>query len=208
MAGRERSVPPGLRITNSTKDTGDSSVPPGWDENPTAWPRRIALAGIALVGFMVAGYLTLYQLHVFSRVWDPFFPRGTPIVTHLTDPFPDAILGVLAYGTEIALSFIGGSDRWRTMPWTAIGFGLVVASGAVVSVFLMIVQPTVAHAWCTLCLVSAGISLVLFGWGADEALAGMQHLKRVRASGGSIWRAFWGREDLDALSGASTEGRE
>lgn len=175
---------------------GDQAVPPGWDENPTAWPKRIAIAAVALVGLLVAGYLTLFQLSVFSGVWDPFF-RSTPVLT-LLEPFPDAALGVLAYGTEIVLSFIGGRDRWRTAPWTVLAFGFVIATGAVVSIGLMIVQPTVAGSWCTLCLVSAVVSLVVFGWGADEPLAALQHLGRVRGSGGSVWRALWG---LDARKG-------
>ncbi len=80
------------------------------------------------------------------------------------------------------------------MPWTAILFGIVIFSGAVVSVLLMMVQPLFANAWCTLCLSSAVISLVICGWAADEPLAALQHLKRVRASGGSVWRALWGLE--------------
>ncbi len=174
--------------------SGDRAVPPGWDENPTAWPKRIAIAGVAFAGLCVAGYLTLYQLGLFSSVWDPFFPKGSPEVLGLTEPFPDAALGVLAYGTEVVLSFIGGSDRWRTMPWTALAFGFVILGGFVVSVLLMIVQPLVAGAWCTPCLVSAIISIVIFGWGADEPLAALQHLKKVRVSGGSVWRALLGVE--------------
>ena len=197
------SVPPGLRVTEATNKPGGREIPSGWDKNPTAWPKRIGLAAVALVGLLVAGYLTLYQIDVFPTVWDPFFPKGSPTVTHLTDPFPDAALGVLAYGTEIVLSFIGGRSRWRTMPWTVIAFGLVIFSGAGVSMVLMIVQPLVAGAWCTLCLASALISLTLCGWGADEPLAALQHLKRVRREGGSVWRAFWGREYTQALGGAS-----
>jgi uncharacterized membrane protein len=171
------------------KDAG--YIPPGWEENPTAWPRRIALAAIAFVGLCVAGYLTLYQLKVYSGVWDPFFQSRK--VLEFVD-FPDAALGVLAYATEIGLSFIGGRERWHTMPCTVLAFGLVILSGALVSVLLIITQPLVVGAWCTLCLASAFISLVIFGVGVDELLAALRHLKRVRASGGSVWRALWGLE--------------
>lgn len=80
-------------------------------ENPTAWPKRIAIAALAFVGFGVAGYLTLYQLRVLSRVWDPFFLSASPKVLSLLEPLPDAALGALAYGTEVVLSFVGGKDR-------------------------------------------------------------------------------------------------
>lgn len=68
---------------------------------------------MAFVGLCVAGYLTLYQFGVFSGVWDSSF-RSRKVLEFLN--FPDAALGVLAYGTEIGLSFIGGRERWRTMP--------------------------------------------------------------------------------------------
>jgi hypothetical protein len=172
--------------------SGRDHIPPGWDENPTAWPKRLSLAARAFVGFIVAGYLALYQFGVFPTVWDPFFPNGSPKVLGFTYPFPDASLGVLAYGVEIVLSFIGGRARWRTMPWTSIALGFVVGFGAVVSVLLMIVQPVVVGAWCALCLASAFISLTIVGPGMEEFLATLQHLKRVHAHGHPIWRALWG----------------
>jgi hypothetical protein len=168
------------------------AIPPGWDQNPTAWPKRLSLAARAFVGFIVAGYLTLYQFGVFPTIWDPFFPNGSPKVLGFTYPFPDAALGVLAYLTEIVLSFIGGRERWRTMPWTSIALGFVVGFGAVVSVLLMIVQPVVVGAWCALCLASAFISFTIVGPGMEELLAALQHLKRVRAHRRSVWQALWG----------------
>ena len=195
MAKERVYVPPALR--HESGGTDPRSVPPGWNDNPTAWPKRIGLACLALLGLLVAGYLTLYQVHVFGSVWDPWF--DSPTVLHLTAPFPDASLGVLAYGTEIVLSFVGGRVRWRTAPWATVGFGAVIFSGAGISIMLMIIQPLLAGAWCTLCLSSAVISLILCAWGADEPLAALQHLKRVRRTGGSVWRAFWGREKTGYL---------
>jgi hypothetical protein len=167
-----------------------ATTPPGWDENPTAWPKRGRLAAPAFAGLCVAGYLTLYQLGVLSTVWDPFFGRGSIAVLEWTRPLPDAALGVLAYAAELALTFIGGEDRWRTGPWTVIALGAVIVSGAITSVALMIVQPVAVGHWCSLCLVSAALSLVILPLGIDEPLAGLQHLARARASGRSAWRAL------------------
>lgn len=172
--------------------TMDGDVPPGWDANPTAWPKRLGIAALALAGLLVSGYLTLYQVGVLGSVWDPFFPAGVDEVLDLTHPVPDAAFGVAAYAAELVLSFVGGADRWRSRPWTVLAFGVVIAAGAVTSVALMAIQPLVAGAWCTPCLASAVISLVIFGWGADEPLAALQQLARVRASGGSAWRALRG----------------
>lgn len=168
---------------------GGRSIPPGFDENPTAWRRRLFLAALALAGFCVSVYLTLFQIEVLSGVWDPFF-RSPKVLTFLG--FPDAALGALAYATEIVLLSIGGNERWRTMPWTVLALGVVILLGAIVSVLLILMQVLLVDAWCTLCLVSAAISLAIFGFGYDEPLAGLRHLRGVRASGGSLWRALWG----------------
>jgi Vitamin K epoxide reductase family len=182
-------------------------VSPGWSENPTAWPKRIRLILLAFVGFCIASYLTLYQLGVFTEVWDPFFPGGSPKVLHLMEPLPDAALGALAYLTEILLSLIGGEDRWRTAPWTVLALGFVIVCGALVSVVLVIVQPVVAGAWCALCLASAFVSFAIFGLGVKEPLAALQYLRRVRASGASIRRAFWGLDGRQAMFGIRREGK-
>lgn len=170
---------------------GGRPTPPGFDENPTAWSRRLLLAALALAGLCVSVYLTLFQVGVISGVWDPFF-RSPKVLTFLG--FPDAALDALAYGTEMVLLSIGGVERWRTMPWTVLALGGVILSGAVVSVLLILMQAFLVDAWCTLCLVSAAISLAIFGLGYDEPLAGIKYLKQVRASGGSPWRALWGME--------------
>ena len=75
MAKERAYVPPALRHESGGVDP--RSIPPGWDENPTNWPKRIGLAVLALLGFLVAGYLLLYQLEIFKSVWDPFFDSPT-----------------------------------------------------------------------------------------------------------------------------------
>jgi hypothetical protein len=168
------------------------AVPTGWGENPTAWPKRVRLIVLASLGLCVASYLTLYQLGVFATVWDPFFPNGSAKVLGLMEPVPDAALGATAYLAEIFLSLIGGEDRWRSAPWTVLALGFVIACGAVVSMALVIIQPVVVGAWCTLCLASAAVSFAIFFFGYKEPLAGLMYLMHVRDSGGSAWRALWG----------------
>lgn len=169
---------------------GTDAVPPGFDENPTSFRRRGLLAVLAFAGLLVALYLTLYQWDAWD-VWDPFFDART--VLDLTHPVPDALAGVLAYGTELLLLALGGRDRWRSLPWVCLALGAVLTGGAVVSIGLIIVQPTVAGAWCTLCLVSAALSLALFALGIGEARAAWQHVARARAAGVPLGDAFWGR---------------
>lgn len=85
---------------------------------------------------------------------------------------------------------VGGVDRWRTRPWLVIVFGVAVGPLGVASVVLVILQPVLFDAFCTLCLGSAVLSLVMIGPAMDEVLASLQHLRRVAADGGSVWHAF------------------
>ena len=57
---------------------------------------------------------------------------------------------------------------------------------------LVIFQPVLFDAWCTLCLSSALVSVLMIGPAADEVLASLQYLKREHVNGRSVWRAFWG----------------
>jgi hypothetical protein len=200
---RNDEAPALLRDTAVPRAGGYSPVPPGWDENPTAWPQRIRLVVLAFVGLCVAAYLTLYQLGVFAHVWDPFFQSGK--VLNLLGRFPDAALGVVAYLAEIVLSLIGGEDRWRSAPWTVLALGVLISCGAVVSVLLVVVQPVVVSEWCTLCLTSSLVSFLIFLWGVKEPLAALQHLQRVRRSGGSVWTGLWDRGE-EPVAGSTRRG--
>jgi hypothetical protein len=168
-----------------------TDVPPGWDHNPTSVRRRVLLAALALAGLAVASYLTLFQLDIVGDVWDPFFDSRAVLV--LTAPVPDALAGVAAYAAELVLLAVGGRDRWRSLPWACLALGLTLAVGAVVSFALIVIQPTVAGAWCTLCLASAALSLALFALGIGEARAAWQHIVRAREHGVGVGDAVWGR---------------
>ena len=185
--------------TRSTGRTRDGAAPPGWDYNPSAWSERLPIVGFALVGCAIAGYLALYQWGVFASVWEPFFGDGSRRVLHSSVsrllPIPDAALGALGYLADALSGVIGGRARWRTMPWIVLLFGLAVGPLGAVSVMLVIFQPVLFDAFCTLCLASAAISVAMIGPAMDELLASLQHLAREREAGRSLWRAFWGLGD-------------
>ena len=171
-------------------------TPPGWTYNPASWRERIPLIIVAFAGFCVASYLAAYQFRLTRSVWDPFFGRGSevilksPLSTLL--PIPDAALGAAGYLMDLVTGAIGGPARWRTMPWIVLSFGFAVGPLGLTSILLVILQPVKFGAWCTLCLVSAALSILMIGPAMDEVLASLQHLKRVHSRGGSLWRAFWG----------------
>jgi hypothetical protein len=184
---------------NPGESAGRAGVPPGWSYNPSTWGQRLPIAAAAAVGFLIALYLSLFQWHVLDTVWDPFFGGGTRrILTSGVSrllPVPDAFLGALGYVGDAVAGLIGGTKRWRTMPWIVVLFGMAVGPLGAVSIALVVLQPVLYHAWCTLCLASAFISVLMIGPAMDELLASLQHLRRVREGGGSVWRAFWGLGD-------------
>ncbi len=175
-------------------------IPPGWDYNPASWPERIPIIVLALVGFLIATYLSLYQFRILTTVWEPFFGNGSirvlnSPVSHML-PIPDAALGALGYLADAVGGAVGGRRRWKTMPWIVVFFGLAVGPLGMVSIMLVIFQPVLFDAWCTLCLATAFISVVMIGPSMDEVLASLQYLKRAKTSGKSLWRAFWGYSDV------------
>jgi uncharacterized membrane protein len=172
-------------------------IPPGWDYNPAALSQRLPIVALALTGCAIATYLALFQYGVVATVWEPLFRDGSRIVlssrlSHVL-PVSDAALGAAGYLADAITGLIGGRDRWRTMPWIVIGFGVLIGPLGAVSIGLVIAQPVMYNAWCTLCLVSAVISVLMIGPAMDEVLASLQHLRRVRQTGTtSVWSAFWG----------------
>ena len=170
-------------------------IPPGWTYNPSRWSERLWLIGVALAGFGISTYLALYQWGIVREVWEPFFGSGSQEVLHSflsrLLPVPDAALGAFAYALDAVAGAIGGRQRWRTMPWIVVLFGLAVGPLGLVSVLLVIAQPVILDAWCTLCLVSAIISVVMIGPAMDEVLASLQFLRRISSRDLSVWRAFW-----------------
>jgi len=174
----------------------NSETPPGWNYNPAAWSQRIPIIVLAVAGFAIATYLSLYQLKIIDKVWEPFFGDGSvrilnSFISHML-PVPDAALGAFSYVLDAVAGLIGGSKRWRTMPWIVILFGVAVGPLGFVSVMLVVFQPVLFDAWCTLCLASAVISVTMIGPAMDEVLASLQYLRRVKDKKLSLWKGFWG----------------
>lgn len=177
-----------------------SFIPPAWDYNPSTWGQRLPLVVLAAVGMLIATYLGLYQLRVFDTVWEPFFGEGSQKVLNSPVsellPIPDGLLGAIGYLTDVVAGVIGGIGRWKTKPWIVIIFGLAVGPLGLVSILLVVLQPVLIDAWCTLCLASAVISVVMISPALDEMLASLQYLQRVKRSGRSVWKAFKGDKTI------------
>jgi uncharacterized membrane protein len=170
-------------------------IPPGWTYNPSAWLQRAPIIALAFVGWFGSRYLAAYQLGYIPHAWDPFFGNST--VRVLTSdvsrawPISDAGLGAFSYTIEVLMGFMGGTDRWRTMPWMVTFFGILVIPLGATSIVLVILQPVAVGAWCTLCLLTALAMLIMIPLTLDEVVAMIQFLVQAKREGKPFWRTFW-----------------
>ena len=165
-------------------------IPPGWDYSPSSWMQRVPIIFLAFIGLYVSRYLTAFQLGHIGNVWDPYFGDGTEriITSDISKawPIPDAGLGAVTYVLEILTGIIGGRDRWRTMPWLVILFGVMIVPLGAVSIFFIIIQPILIGTWCTLCLFAAAAMLIQIPYSVDELVATGQFLAERRRKGKSV----------------------
>jgi hypothetical protein len=86
------------------------------------------------------------------------------------------------------------------MPWMVAGFGIVVVPLGVVSITFIIIQPIVIGTWCTLCLLTALLMLIMIPYSLDELVAMGQFLVHSHRRGKPFWRTFF-RGDAEPGAG-------
>ncbi len=186
---------PGMPMARGMSMEPGPDVPRGWSYNPSSWPQRAPIIGLALVGFFLSRQMTAFQLQHITSFADPFFGLGT--ISVLTSdvsrsfPIPDAGLGAVAYMIEFLMGFMGDKARWRTMPWMVTFFGILVVPLGVVSITLIVLQPIAVGAWCTPCLIAAAAMLVMISLTLDEVVAMIQFLVQAYREGQPLWQVFW-----------------
>jgi len=170
-------------------------IPPGWTYNPSSWHQRAPMIGLAFIGWLASRYLAAFQLGYITTIWDPFFGNGTMNVLHsdVSKAFPisDAGLGAAAYTIEMLMGWMGGKERWRSMPWMVTFFFILVVPLGMVSITLIILQPLAVGSWCSVCLFTALVMLTMIPFAVDEVVATLQFLKRSVHEGKPLWRTFW-----------------
>ncbi len=171
---------------------------------PSRWNQRIWLACLAAIASGIAVYMGLFQWGVVGSVWDPVFGKQTAGVLSSDVSYllykwirmPDAILGAISFFGDIVITLAGSSKRWMDRPWLVLLFGLYVIPSAAVSVILVIIQGTVLHTWCFLCLITASISVGLILMSYAEVWASILFLINVWKKTGDkrlLWDTLWGR---------------
>ncbi|MBU2533105.1 MAG: NAD-dependent epimerase/dehydratase family protein, partial [Alphaproteobacteria bacterium] len=175
-------------------------VPPGWSYSPSGWFQRIPIIALAIVGLLISRHLTAYQLGHIDGVWEPFFAGGPDpkngteeIITSWASeawPVPDAGVGAVTYMLEIVTGLIGSNQRWRTMPWLVVLFGILIVPLGVVSITFIIIQPILLGTWCTLCLIAAAAMLLQIPYSLDELVATGQFIWRRKQAGRPLLQVF------------------
>ena len=195
-------------VFNPFRRSGPAVHP--FEYNPSSWSQRVPICGLAMVGFFAAIVLGLYQWGLVDHIWDPFFSGkeglngSEAVVTSDTSKqmeawfhIPDGVFGAIAYLGDALFGLAGSTRRWQYRPWLVVLFGIDVIPLGIVGVILVFMQGFVVGYWCTLCLASAAISLLLVYMAYDEVWASLIYLNRVRQRAGgffsrTFWQAFWG----------------
>ena len=198
-------------------------ISPPFNRNASAWSQRLPICFLAVIGFLMAAYMGLYQWRLIDSAWDPLFSgeqgkNGTETVLDSKESetmrrwflVPDAAFGALAYLGDAIFGLAGSTRRWQTRPWLVIIFGFDVIPLGVVSVILVVVQGVSVGSWCFLCLMTALISIILIIMAYDEVWASLKFLARVWKTGDRrlFWDAFWGKARVEAADIADDMIRE
>ncbi|NDD59131.1 MAG: vitamin K epoxide reductase family protein [Chlamydiae bacterium] len=170
-------------------------APSGWSFNPSAYGPRICTVFLAIFSWFLSRYLAAFQLGYIQNIWDPFFGAQTikVLTSSVASSFPvsDAGLGAMGYSLEAFLGWQGNSQRWRTMPWVVVLFGILVVPAGLVSIFLVVMQPIVVGSWCGLCILIASCMLIMVMLTVTEMVAAVQFLSQMRRRHNSFWTPFW-----------------
>ncbi len=182
---------------DSAPDGARQVAAPPWRHNPSSWRQRVPICVLAGVAFLISVYLSLYQWRLIGSIWDPFFGDQSQQVldSDVSEDMrrwfhiPDAAFGAVAYLGDLIYGLAGSTRRWQDRPWLVIIFGLDVIPLGIVSAVLVFMQGAVVGAWCSLCLVTAVISLVLVVISYDEVWSSLTY----------VWRVWRGTHNLRVL---------
>lgn len=185
----------GFQMAMSEISFENTSVyPKGWSFNPSSWSARVLTIALALVCWLFSRYMAAYQLGYIDYAWDPFFLDGTSQVLNsdVSRAFPvsDAGLGAFGYTLEFLFGWQGSSKRWAENPWLVCLFGFLVVPVSIISVLLIILQPVVVGAWCSLCLATAFFMSIMILLTAPELVATLLLLKEAKHEH-CFWQVFW-----------------
>jgi len=140
---------------------------------------RMAIALVAMAGLFLSLYLTLYKLGLIGTLACGSGECETVQLSRWGDflGLPVAAWGVLFYIGVLALALLGLAERWEAAPRVSISLVGLTLWGVAFSAWLTWLELYVIHAICRWCVVSALLTVLLFGLSVWD----LRSLTRARA---------------------------
>lgn len=131
---------------------------------------RMAIALLALVGIVIAIYMSLYKLGVMPTVacgtGSCEVVQNSPWAVFAGIPVP--FIGVVGYGSIFLLAMAGIRPRYAPDPRIAAALLVLSFTAVVFSTWLSYVEAVLIEAWCRWCIGSAVIASLLFLFALPE----------------------------------------
>ncbi len=125
---------------------------------------RMAIATLALLGFLVAVYLWLWKIGLLGGIACGTGSCETVQFSEHAVMFgiPVAFFGVVGYLGLLIVSLVGLHSAWADRREPAILLAVMSGVGVAFTVYLTYLEAVVIEAWCRWCLVSAAIIGMIF----------------------------------------------
>ncbi|HEX8320298.1 vitamin K epoxide reductase family protein [Longimicrobium sp.] len=125
---------------------------------------RMAIAVLALIGLLVAAYLSMYKMGMLGVIQCQI-GSCEKVQTSQYAYFlglPVAYYGVAAYVAILVVAMLGIQPRFERERWVALALFGMSAVGVLFSAYLTYLEAAVIHAWCQWCVVSAVLITLIF----------------------------------------------
>lgn len=161
----------------AVSDPEDAPVP------PPPWA-RMAIAVLALVGVLIAGYLLLYHLGFIGRLLcGPGDPcervQTSPYATFLGMPVP--AIGLAGYVVILGIVLAGVRPSWAGERRISLALAALSLVAVLFTGYLNALEAYVIHAWCRWCIASAVVIVLIFLFSLAD-LATLGGRRRAAAS--------------------------
>jgi uncharacterized membrane protein len=137
--------------------------------------RRRGIVALSILSVGAMGAIALYQTGILKRppeprwgVFDAAHVNGSKQAYSLLGT-PDALLGLASYAMTALLAGAGGRDRMRRLPLIPVAMGLKTLADAAMAGKLAWDEKAKFKAYCLLCLLVSGATLVNVGLALPEA---------------------------------------
>lgn len=138
----------------------------GADDDAGARPpaTRMAIAVLALIGLLVATYLSMYKLGYLGVIQCTIGGCEKVQSSRFADflGLPVSLWGMGAYITLLVLAMLGIQPRFQRERWVALALFGVSGVGVAFSGYLTYLEAFVIHAWCQWCVISAILVTLIF----------------------------------------------